>query len=271
MKREKKDRFLADKSRRIETENRRDRYERLLIYIANLEFPGERGRQLSSEEEHTFWSTGQLPRPEVITDSEQTSFLRRLRSATEGAWPEIWIPDPRQPTADVAVRRVRTYLRRCWDARNQHERLWHIYRAIEYCQTLHILRDREVDALDRTITKAIQEGDAQQLHGLYLRRQMRTDDLLDKVPQTSADSFLKDALFHLYEMAEKASRKPMHCDPPGTTCERPYFFRSGKGNQYCKLHRGGTTEGKRRKNRDQLRAWHERKHIYRPKKGDTNE
>ncbi|MGH9514190.1 MAG: hypothetical protein ACRD3P_00740 [Terriglobales bacterium] len=236
------DQYLADKLRRYETENRREKYERFLVYIANLNFP--------------------------VGEADDV-LLRQLRTATEEAWPEIWSGNPELPPPDFALRTIQKYLRQCWNAHSKRDRLWHIHRAIEYCQTFRVFKDAELTALHKAGARAIREGDAQQLHALNLRVEHRTTYLLDQPPPPSPDFSLEGALFHLQEMADIPARKPRHCDPPGVTCERPYFFSDKKGRKYCPVHRIGTIEARSRENKGKKKTWHDRKHIYRMKKEGT--
>ena len=264
----KPDRFLvdrsADKVQRAVTEERRERYEQLLTYIANLKFPMDAvvtfdlsGR--SEEEQRFFERAAVRARKPSTAPLTGKMFDDKLRAMTQHAWPEIWAVDAGPPPV-VAVRRMRTYLRRCWDSHSERERLWHIHRAIEYCQALRILGDGEVRALHLSAVKAISEQDAQQLHKINLGLQIRTEDLLDQVPVRNKE--LEGALEHLRDMASGKikRRRPLHC--PVDDCEEPYFFSWQKGVKKCRIHQMASPYGKARIRRSKRDSYHANKDTW---------
>ena len=257
------DRLHAYKMQRMGADERRERYERLLTYIANLKFPDEYILTFDlkgmNEEERRFFEgavSGRKPSNEPLFGK---SFEDQLREKTLRAWPEIWAVDA-EPLPVIAVRRMRTYLRRCWDSQNEREGLWYVHRALENCQALHILRNLEVKTLRDLAAKALSEQDAQRFHELNQRLQSRTQDLLDQVPFPHAE--LEDALLHLREMAsgKVKRRRPLHCPKPD--CEEPYFFSRQKGEKYCLIHRTMSAEGKERIRHSKRNSYHAHKDIW---------
>jgi hypothetical protein len=266
----KSNRFLADKShadkvQRAGTDERRERYEQLLTSIANLKFPTDgsivtidlSGR---SEEEQRFFEGAALragkPGKAPVTGKR---FDDKLRAMTVQAWPEIWAVDAEPPPV-IAVERMRGYLRRCWDSHAPREQMWHIHRAIEYCQTSRILGDGAVKALHRSAIEAISEQNTRQLHELNLSLQIRTQDLLDRVPPINKE--LEDALEHLRAMASGKikRRRPLHC--PADGCEEPYFFSWQKGQKYCPTHQMASPDGKARYRRSKRNSYHANKDTW---------
>lgn len=263
----KANRFLADRSytdklQRIGTDERREGYERLLTDIANLKFPTEgvvtidlSGR---SEEEQRFFRVAGAKRPGKSPPTGK-EFDDKLRAITSQAWPEIWAIGA-EPPPIIAVERMRGYLRRCWDSHTPREQLWHVHRAIETCQTSRVLGDGEVKALHRLASKAIREQDAHKLHSLILLLQIRTHELLDRVPPRNEE--LECALEHLRDLASGKikRRRPLHCPIDG--CEEPYFFSRQKGQKYCAKHQMASPNGEARVRRSKRDSYHANKDTW---------
>jgi hypothetical protein len=248
----KEDRFLADKQRRIQTEDLRDKYERQLTFIANLEFPDERGEGFTDQEFSD-------PSKAALVKETWSRLTERLQAELRQTWPEIWVGAETEPPVE-SIRQMRAYLRRCWDTENKRERDWHIHRAREYYQRTRILQ--RTQGLRRSMNEAIQAGDARKLSLQDSQLEGMTQELLDQVP---ARTFLESALFHLQEMAGIKSRRPLRC--PTATCAKPYFFSHKKGTRYCLACRTAEARQKSRKKASNRNTWHKNKADYRPKGG----
>src|SRR5215469_6862612 len=137
----------------------------------------------------------------------------RPPAITEKWWPELWKDIPGQNVdADIrgreVLKKIRTYLRRFWEAKTPRERDWHIYRAREYYERLRILPD--VLAFG---TQSAQVADA----------------LLDQLPP---DSHISKALYELQKRATKKSLAPRICPNDDCRGER-YFLGKKTGQKYC--------------------------------------
>jgi hypothetical protein len=213
---------------------------RFLVYIANLQFPGEESvsfsqltRELVNEWNAEFRpSTAQpgfsgrtrksrersQPKPD-----DQKAFLKDLKWRTEKIWPELWVPEPDQEPPESIVRRMRDYLRRFWIAKDERERDWHIHRAREYYQRRRVLRETR---LERNRIHA--EQDKKEWSDLTTVLEARINDILDEPPP---QTLFEDALFELQLRAQIASKRSLYC--PDCTQHKPYFLSERKGTKYC--------------------------------------
>jgi hypothetical protein len=148
---------------------------RLMIYLANLKFPGE-----------------------AMMDEDQIEvFKQRLCERTQKYWPQLW---ENKEQAYRGMERMQGYLRRFWREADEHARDWYISRARHTVQRLRVQRELG-DEFQRKLETV---NDV-----LNLNR--RIEDLLDNPP---VRVLFEEALYQLQRRALKPSKRPLYCKNP---------------------------------------------------------
>jgi hypothetical protein len=163
--------------------------------------------------------------PQALPGIENATFNQFARRLTARCgWDDVWDENPDQDPPILALKRMRDYLRRFWEARNDRARDWHIYRAREYYQRRRAAHEtrQEREFAREAPTKA--EAFSRWFSGV----EPRVENVLDQPPPRTK---FGDLLFALQRRARKPSLAPRLC--PNADCAAPYFLSKKKSQKFC--------------------------------------